>query len=190
MSDLSAGAGAHLDLGPVSLSALVDLQTSVNTLAKAFSDWKQQEADYQYGAVDITLTGAGSTNAAGDDLVFSVEGPPEGYMWEIRSLSVGDNIPGTACTGTAYFFKGASRPIGSPVATGGSQLTTINWVDWTGANGGTMPAVAFYSARQIVLHAPDRLWVCIVGGNASNQFVVNGSAIETPDRRRRQMTAE
>ena len=186
MSDLSAGAGAHLDLGPVSLSALVDLQTSVNILAKAFSDWKQQEADYQYGAVDITLTGAGSTNAAGDDLVFGVEGPPEGYMWEIRSLSVGDNTPSVTCTGKAYFFRGASRPIGSPAATGGSQLTTINWVYLAAA----IPTATFFSSRQIVLHAPDRLWVCIVGGNVSNQFVVNGSAVETPDRRRRQMIAE
>ena len=165
------------------LQAFASLETSVQSLAKAFSAWKNEEAFYQYGAVDVTLTGAGITNSSKDDLVFGMEGPPEGYMWELRALSIGANSPATgSLTGVAYFFRGATRPIGSPAATGGSQLTMINSVD----SPPSIPNWAFYSARQIVLHAPDRLWCVIVGGNASTQFVVNGLAIESPDRRRMQ----
>ena len=182
MSDLDVGVGGHLDLGPVSLEAIINLQGGIASLAKIFKQWKDEEAIYQYGTVDITLTGAGITNSSKDDLVFGLEGPPEGYMWEVRQLSVGANSPATgSLTGTAYFFRGAMRPTGSPFATGGSQLTMINSID----SPPSIPNWSFYSARQIVLHAPDRLWCVIVGGNASTQFVVNGLALESPDRRRR-----
>jgi hypothetical protein len=183
MSDLEAGAGAHLELGPVSLGAILNLQAGIESIAKAFSDWRQAEADYQYGAIDVTLTGAGTTDASKDDIVFCLGGPPQERVWEVRQLSVGANSPATgSLTGVAYFMRGASQPLASPFATGGAQLTMINSV----YSPPSIPNWAFYSARQIVLHAPDRLWCVIVGGNASTQFVVNGLAIESPDRRRAQ----
>jgi hypothetical protein len=189
MSDAEAGIGGGLELGPISLKAIVDLQAGMTSIAKAFSDWKDEEAYYQYGAVDITLTGSGTADEAEDDLVFGLEGPPEGYMWEILSLSIGGVSPVTATLeGVAYFFRGATRPIGSPAATTGNQLSTMNWIDWTGAGGAVLPATAFYSTRQIVLHAPDRLWCVISAPETLTQYVVNGHAIETPDRRRKIVT--
>ena len=189
MSDLDVGVGGHLDLGPVSLKAIIDLQGGIESLTKIFKQWRDEEAIYQYGAVDITLTGSGTADGAEDDLVFGLQGPPEGYMWEILSLSIGGVSPVTATLeGVAYFFRGATRPIGSPAATTGNQLSTMNWIDWTGDGGATLPAVAFYSTRQIVLHAPDRLWCVISAPETLTQYVVNGHAIETPDRRRKIVT--
>jgi len=182
MSDLEAGVGGGLELGPISLKAIIDLQAGMTSLKQVFTQWKDEEAIYQYGTVDVTLTGAGIVDSSKDDAVMCLGGPPETYMWEIRQLAVGANSPATgSLTGVAYFMRGATRPLASPAATGGSQLSMINSID----SPPSIPNWSFYSARQIVLHAPDQLWCVIVGGNASTQFVVNGLALESPDRRRR-----
>ena len=68
-----------------------------------------------------------------------------------------------------------------PLVTG---ATTMNWVDWTGYNSGKIPSVAFYSAYQIVLVWPARLWVVINAGTQNQQYVVAGRALNTPDVRR------
>ena len=185
MSDAEAGAGASLDLGPLSLSAILDLQASVNGLAKAFSDWKQQEADYQYGALDIVIQGSGVA-ATATNLVLDCGGPNQDRMWEIRRLAVGAPNPATEVAGVAYLYVSSAMPVGI-------NPTLMNFVDWTGYNGtatpnAELPSTAFYSARQVVLHAPEHLWCVINGGTNLQQYVVAGRALDFPDRRRSMVT--
>jgi len=181
MSDAEAGAGASLDLGPVSLSAILDLQASVNGLAKAFSDWKQQEADYQYGALDVVISKSDTAPASGNALI-GVGGPEPGYLWELRSLAVSYPDPSTGSqAGTAYLFHSSTRPPTTP-------LVAMNWIDWTGAGGASLPAVAFYSQRQVVLHYPDRLWLIITSPVSSGVYVASGRALQYRDKTQRAIT--
>jgi hypothetical protein len=179
--DAQASVGASLDLGELSLSAILGLQASVNSLAKAFSDWKQQEADYERGVTDVIIQKA-ETGPETGNLVVGIGGPEPGFMWELRSLTASYVDPSTGSqTGTAYMFHQASRPT--------TPLPGGNWIDWTGANGATLPAVAFYSSRQVVLHNPDRLWVVFVSPVYNQQYVCSGRALQYPDKVQRAVTA-
>ena len=179
--DAAAGVGASLDLGEVSLSAILGMQASVNSLAKVFSDWKDEETEYQYGAVDQPILASGIAVGTAT-LVFDLAGPSQDLMWEVRRLAVSYPDPSTGSqAGTAYIFASATRPSATPLNAG-------NWVDWTGGGGATLPSVAFYSTRQIVLHAPERLWCVVVSPASNQQYVVSGRALEYPDRRYRLRT--
>jgi hypothetical protein len=163
------------------LQAIASLQTSVQSLTKAFSDWKQQEADYERGALDVILSKSDTAPSSGNH-VLGVGGPEPGFLWEIRNLAVSYPDPSTGSqAGTAYLFHSSTRPPTTP-------LVAMNWIDWTGAGGATLPAVAFYSQRQIVLHYPDRLWFVITSPVSSGVYVCSGRALQYPDKTQRAVT--
>ena len=179
--DAAAGVGASLDLGEVSLSAILGMQASVNSLAKVFSDWKDEETEYQYGAVDQPILASGIAVGTAT-LVFDLGGPSQDLMWEVRRLTVSYPDPSTGSqAGTAYLFHSSTRPPTTP-------LVAMNWIDWTGAGGATLPAVAFYSQRPIVLHYPDRLWFVITSPVSNGVYDCSGRALQYPDRTQRAVT--
>jgi hypothetical protein len=176
MSDLDVGAGAHLDLGPLSLKAIADLSSSVESLKKQFESWRSEEGLYQYGATDHQFFKTITGNTGANVIVGLTDGPEPGWIWEIRRLAISYNDPSTGSqTGTAYIFQGSGRPPVTPLIAG-------NWIDWTGGGGASLPSVAFYSSRQIMLHSPDKLWIALVG-SAAVQYVVNGAYVQYPDKR-------
>ena len=185
MSDAEAGIGAGLELGPVSLKGLLDLQASINGLTKIFTQWKTEEGAYEYGALESVIQGSG-VYATATDLVLDCGGPNQDRMWEVRRLAVGAPNPETAVAGVAYFYVSAHQP-------SKAQPTIMNFVDWTGYTGSAtfdteLPSVAFYGTRQVVLHAPNHLFCVINSGVNLQQYAVSGMALDFPDRRRSMVT--
>ena len=74
MSDVEAGVGASLDLGTYSLDAIAGLKASADSLAAQFKAWIDEEQAYQYGALDISLGGNGTTDSVPTDLAISLGG--------------------------------------------------------------------------------------------------------------------
>ena len=185
MSDAEAGIGGGLELGPISLKAIIDLQAGMTSLKQVFTQWKNEEGAYEYGALETVIQGSG-IGVDGADLVLDCGGPNQDRMWEIRRLAVGAPNPETAIAGIAYFYISAQRP--DPTGP-----TIMNWFDWTGYTGSAtfdteLPSVAFYGTRQVVLHAPARLWCVLHGVVNAQQYAVGGIALDFPDRRRSLVT--
>jgi len=174
---LAAGVGADLELGPLTLDALAGLRASVDTLQTTLRKIRDMEEMYAQGGIDIELGGVASTASSVVDIVIGLgENPAVGRMWELRSLAVSPTNPETTVTGTAYLLRSPTVPLlngGPPM---GGQLLDIAT---------SIPAVAFYSQRQVVVHNPNKLFVVITGGSASTQYVVRGTVIDVPDIARR-----
>ena len=176
MSDAEAGVGAHLDLGTYSLDAIAGLKASADSLAAQFKAWIDEEQAYQYGALDISLGGNGTTDSVPTDLAISLGGPPVGKMWEIRQLYLGGLSPATTAVGTVAVLVASSSV---QVTTGGvAPSYSMSTVDFF-----TSPSARFYSARQVPLHFPEQLFLVVHAGTDSTVYVANGTALETPDRR-------
>jgi hypothetical protein len=172
MSDLEAGAGAHLELGPVSLGAILNLQAGIESIAKTFSDWKQQEADYEIGATDQSVAQNGIVNAAGF-LVVDLGGPNQEFYWEVRQLVVSNIVPTTSVTGTAYAYTTPVQPAAAaPLAPGITDIFA------------SVPLAHFYGARQFVLHAPEHLFVVFAGAANGATLGAFATVTQTRDRRR------
>ena len=59
-----AGLGAHFELGPVSLAAMAGLTSATQQLAKAQSDWIEQEKEYQrLGPVFVQMLASGTVDS-------------------------------------------------------------------------------------------------------------------------------
>jgi hypothetical protein len=169
-NDVDLGGHAIFDLGPISISAIADLEVSVNSLTKAYKEWTKQESNYKYGTVDQPLAGSGTVDARGDNLIFGLEGPNQGYKWEVRRIYIAGTDPTASRGGTAFLTVSPLRPQPNLI----SALNVIDYVP-------TIPGPAFYSAGQIVVHAPSRLWVVVVGGDDLYTYIVTGSVQESPD---------
>jgi hypothetical protein len=172
MSDLEAGVGGGLELGPISLKAIIDLQGGLASIKKAFSDWKQQEADYENGATDQSVAQNGIVNAGGF-LVVDLGGPNQDYYWEVRQLVVSNIVPTTSVTGTAYAYTTPVQPAAAaPLAPGITDIFA------------SVPLAHFYGARQFVLHAPEHLFVVFAGAANGATLGAFATVTQTRDRRR------
>ena len=174
---VGVAAAADVELGPLSLKALFKLQASLDDHTETLKKISDQENRYRQGVITRQVTGGGSTASVVVDLVIGLEGPSTQRQWELRALSVAYADPTTAGqTGKAYAFYAPSRPT-LPLAAG------IGWFDVYAA----LPSAEFYGSGEAVIRHPNRLWVVIVGGAASTQYVVNGSVQESADQYHRQI---
>jgi len=172
MTELDLHAG--IELGQTSLDAMGNLTASCNSLAQSMARRIEAERAYQYGPTAIPISGVGTSPSNGADFVFGLNGPENGYVWEIRRLVIGGPSPITTPTptGTAYFFVSAMKPsVGNPAMFDMFDSST-SW-----------PNVAFYSGYQVVLHYPQRGWVYVTGANDSQQILCAGVALNTVDKR-------
>jgi hypothetical protein len=88
-------------------------------------------------------------------------GPSNGYMYELRSITIGGLTFTTAAPGTAEVYSSAQ---GSGLVATTRDLTEI--VDQATA----LPIVGGYSTGQVILQFPEKLSVVIVGGTAGQQY--------------------
>ena len=119
---------------------------------------------------------ASGTSAASGDLILGLGGPSIGRRWEIRRLVVGGAKFSSTVGGTAAFYQSAV-----PGLTIDAGRNLADMVDQASGATPALPAVAFYSAGQIVLHYPEELKCIIVSPTATTQYNVGGMAVETPD---------
>src|ERR1039458_1467253 len=145
-----AGLGAHFELGPVSLAAMAGLTSATQQLAKAQSDWIEQEKEYQrLGPVFVQLMASCPTDSASDPLVLDLGGPAPGRCYEVRQLVIGGVLWSTTVAGNALVLVQPSAP--APKTAPG--LGTVQDV------ASSLPNVAFYSSAQFRVQHPNHVFV-------------------------------
>ena len=174
---LAADLGAGIELGPASLGALVAVKGSIDSMAAQLRKLIAEEEAYAFGGIDIELGGQAFTASTVVDIVIGFEaGPAVGRMWELRSLAVSGTNPETSVAGNAYLLRSPTIPLLNGGAPMGGQLIDVAT---------SVPDVAFYSSRQVVVHNPAKLWIVINGGTASTQYVARATVLDVPDIARR-----
>ena len=107
-----AGLGAHFELGPVSLAAMAGLTSATQQLAKAQSDWIEQEKEYQrLGPVFVQMLASGTVDSGSDPLIMDLGGPAAGRVYEVRQLIVGGLLWSTTVAGNARSWCNQTRPL-------------------------------------------------------------------------------
>jgi hypothetical protein len=167
-----AGLGAHFELGPVSLAAMAGLTSATQQLAKAQSDWIEQEKEYQrLGPVFVQMLASGTVDASSDPLVMDLGGPAPGRCYEVRQLVIGGVLWSTTVAGTGQILVQPNSPPPNVVP----PLGTVQDV------ASSLPHVAFYSSAQFRVQHPNHIFVVVVGGTASTTYQVTGDAFDVPN---------
>ena len=118
---------------------------------------------------DVLLQFSGSSSAAATapfalNPLADNAGPQQGEVWILRMLRVGGVTPTTTAAGRCDVFQQAVNPTAA-----GLSLGLGTWID----QATSLPAVAPYSSRYVVLRWPDNLWLVISNGTNSQQYVAN-----------------
>ena len=113
---------------------------------------------------DTHIQGGGVAPASGD-LIFSCGGPAMGRNWVLRRLAVGGTDPTAASVGSAYFFASSAGDE--------EQLLASGWFELASA----LPAVSFYSSRQVVIQPGQKIYCRIHTPTAGASYVVSGAAM-------------
>ena len=167
-----AGLGAHFELGPVSLAAMAGLTSATQQLAKAQSDWIEQEKEYQrLGPVFVQMLASGTVDSGSDPLIMDLGGPAAGRVYEVRQLIVGGLLWSTTVAGTGQILVQPNSPPPNVVP----PLGTVQDV------ASSLPNVAFYSSAQFRVQHPNHIFVVVVGGTASTTYQVSGDAYDVPN---------
>lgn len=172
-----AEVGAEFRLGELLLGAKVDLFAKLDSIEKRLSSIAEREQRYEEaGPVQVELRDSGTVDANQDNLYIGLGGPSYGRVWEVRQLVIGGVTWATTVAGYALFFV---QPV-KPSAMAGVPLANIQ--DAAGTGGASLPSVAFYSGGQFRIRHPNHLYIAVIGGTASTQYVVAGDAFDMPDR--------
>lgn len=167
---MDAGLAGGIELGEVSVGALIGVRASVDGLAKEMERLRRAQDEYQWGAVEVALRGASNSDAAGDSLVIDVGGPAYGRLWQIRRLAIGGALWTSVVAGTALVVISPNRSASPPLSDVADQANSL-------------PLPAFYSTGQLIVRHPNRLSVVILTPTASTTYAVGGAATDLPDRR-------
>lgn len=95
------------------------------------------------------------------------KGPQQGHFWYIRNLVIGGLTPATATSGRVDVFVSA---MDMRTITGLAQIGSADWRD----SATSLPTVRTYNRGGLTLQSPDRLWVIISGGTATQAVVCAG----------------
>jgi hypothetical protein len=166
---MGAEVGGGIELGEFSLGAIAALGASVNSLAKEMDRIKKEQDAYQYGAIEVRL-GASSVSAASGNLVIDLGGPGQFRLWEVKRLTVGGGLWTDTVAGQALVVVSSSNPSGAPALTDVADQES------------SLPAVASYGTRQLVVRHPQRLFVVFVTPTATTQYAAGGAATDFPDK--------
>lgn len=136
-------------------------------MRKIETAWIQRASDTPRDVV-VRLAGvipaAGTTPTTLQGAEIGGVGPQPGEVWILRACRIGGVTPTTTAVGRGDLFMSPVDP-----SAGGATPSTAQWLD----QATTLPLVAFYSSRQVVLRAPDNFYVVITNGTAGQQYVAN-----------------
>lgn len=88
-------------------------------------------------------------------------GPTPGFIWELRSITIGGLTFTTTAAGTAEVYS---------TALGGAQIAAVRDLTQIVDQATALPIVGGYSTGQIILQHPEKLQVVIVSGTAGQQY--------------------
>lgn len=170
---IGAEADAEVDLGPLVLEALVGLKASTDTLNKRLRNIAKIEEAYEFGVRELPIRKATVSPATGN-FTIGLGGPAYGRMWEVKRITVGGAQYTSTVSGTALLVVGPS-PDGAAALT--PPLTDV------ADQAASLPLIAYYGTRQLVVRHPNHLYVVILTPTASTQYAVGGQVSDFPDRR-------
>lgn len=166
---MSIEAEAEVDLGPLVLNALVELGGSLGTLNKHLRNIAKIEKAYEFGAQQVPIRTSALSPASGS-LVFDLGGPTRNRIWELKRLVVGGPLWTSSVAGTMLIVVSPSAGQLTPA------LTDI--VD----QANSLPIVATYGTRQVVVKHPNHLFAVVLTPTASTTYAVGGEATDFPDK--------
>lgn len=114
--------------------------------------------------LDVRIPKSSTIPASGIDYI-DLGAPPQGQRWLVRSIVVGGLTQATAALGQADVYVSASKP---------TSLSLADWHDSTGT-GNTLPAIAFYDGRNLVVMPPEHLYIVITNGTPTQQYLTCAS---------------
>ena len=164
--DGKGGAGGpSIDLG-FQMDLAATLKAGFDGLQDSDRDRRERERQRELEMIpfDYPIRGGGAAPEAGD-LIFDAGGPPLGRAWVLRRLGVGGIDPTQAVAGAAYLFASSA---GDP-----DQLITATWFDVASS----LPLLGWYTSRQVVIQAGQRLWVRIVAPTPGASYTLAGSVL-------------
>lgn len=115
-----------------------------------------------------------------NDLVLDMGGPTQGYVQDLRTLTIGGLTYATVAAGTALVVVSAITPLNA------AAIGLAAVVD----QAASLPLPAGYSRGQIRIKYPERLFVIVVGGTGSQAYVATGRFEEFQEAARAQVSAE
>ena len=132
----------------------------------------------QEGPIYVPIGGNATSTATGATFAIDLGGPSYGRRWELRQLIIGGNYYSSLVGGSAEVVQTPSLAL---VGTTEPSLSSLE------DRAPSLPAISFYSAGQIIVRHPNRLFVVVVSPTVSTNYTVGGEAIETPDAGSRQV---
>jgi hypothetical protein len=165
--------GVGFQLGELLVGAKVDLFARLDSIDKRLASILEREEQYeQNGPVFVSVAASGVVDSGSDPLYLDLGGPTYGRVWEIRQLVIGGITWATTVAGNAVVLVQPVAPSATnPAGTAGIQDQAAS-----------LPSVAFYSGGQFRVRHPNHIWVAILSGTASTQYVVAGDAFDMPDK--------
>jgi hypothetical protein len=169
---LGAEVDAEVDLGPLVFELMGGIKASLDGLTAAIKRTRQIEEAYQFGAREIALRGASTSDSGGDTLIIDLGGPSYARVWQTRRLVIGGSTWTATVAGSALVVVSANQPSSSgvPISDIGDEV-------------GTLPSNGFYSTGQLIVRHPNHLFVVILTPTAATNYGVGGAATDLPDSR-------
>lgn len=168
---MGAEVDAEVDLGPLVFELMGGLKASLDTLNKRLRNIAKVEEAYQFGVREIPIRKV-ATSAASGNLVIGCGGPAVGRLWEVKRLTVGGVLWTSTVSGQAIVVVGS-------VSDGQTTPPLTDIAD----QAATLPNIAYYSTRQLVVRNPGHLFVVVIAPSATTQYAVGGQVSDFPDRR-------
>jgi hypothetical protein len=168
---LGAEVDAEVDLGPLVFELMGGLKASLDTLNQHLRNIAKVEAAYQGGVIEVPIRKVAASGATGN-LVIGCGGPAYGRIWEVKRLTVGGVLWTTTVAGQALVVVGSvsDGQVTPPLTDVADQAASL-------------PDIAYYSTRQLVVRHPAHLFVVIVAPSATTQYAVGGQVSDFPDKR-------
>lgn len=163
-------AGFGVELGPLSLKALADIELGINSLSQLMRNIRKVEEAYEFGAREVALRGGATADSNGDAFYIGLGGPAYGRIWQVRRLTIGGALWTTSVEGSALVTV-------APAATNDPPLTDV------ADEVASLPSNGFYSTGQLIIRHPNHLRVVILSPTASTSYSVGGAATDMPDKR-------
>lgn len=127
-------------------------------------DRREREREIERIPLDYPIRGGGTAPSTGP-LIFDCGGPPLGRAWVLRRLAVAGTDPTATAAGVAYLFSSSAGD--------SEQLVTATWFDIVSA----LPAVRFYTSRQVVIQSGQHLWVKVASPTAGASYAASGQVL-------------
>lgn len=159
------GVEADISVGPIELYASLGTKLDeVNANLK-----KMQRLNFTRSRVpqDVRMFQSTTIGAAAPRTGISLGGPQAGFYWLVRRLIVGGVTFKTSAAGTAeVYITGLGGEAGAIVGPMISALGLTDLVD----QATSLPNIAFYTNRQLIVQANENLMVVIDSGTASQVY--------------------